>query len=476
MKKRVLFLLVISLLISLIAGCDCNKKKPPVDTKTIDTAKTFEAGKTIAGSKNLQKLLYEEIKKEVTNVSVDLNAVSFLTPARGIAVGENGTVLLTRNGGFTWRTVSSHTVRTLYGADIVDSVLAVAVGEGGTIIRSKDAGITWDSVASENSLHNNTLRCVAFSSSTEGFAVGDGIIFNTKDGGITWKLVYSDASQEYYGISFDSDNIPVIAGVRGVILNSKDLGNTWDSSNVTTRNFRSIHFAETNIPFKHSKKGFAVGDGGIIYKTVNNGQSWTTEVNSDTASLKGVFLTSEKWGHAVGNGGTILRYNGTSWKKLPVVTAARLNGVDPTWNPVTTCVGEDGLVMAVYPPEVIGGSTAEMTGESECLWNFVVDARNLTVEYGDARVTYQVFEVCSSIEQSDANGLPMTGWAQMERYFSKSVTLTDGGHYSSQDNNLSPLRLVVNPSGGPTTGIVSMFYYSTAGNPYIFSSYQVSCP
>jgi photosystem II stability/assembly factor-like uncharacterized protein len=465
MKKRAFSILLIFLM-TLLAGCDtCNRPTPPDNTKPPPGKKTV-------------KQKYEPIKKLQSNVSADLNAVSFLTPARGIAVGENGTVLITRNGGFNWSTVSSATVRTLYGAVIVDSVLAVAVGDSCTIIRSKDAGLTWDSVASYNVNYKNTLRSVAFYDNLNGYAVGDGIIFRTTNGGVTWSLVFNNPYQDLYGITYNSKNIPYITGTQGLILTGTDIADIWDSTNITTNNLSSIHFAQTGVPFAHSKKGFAVGDGGVIYETTDDGQNWAPAANSDTASLKSVFLTSPNWGHAVGNGGTILRYNGTGWQKLPVITAARLNGVDPTWNPITTCVGEDGLVMEVYPPQVNDvGSTLNMEGESECIWHYDLHTGNLRGLHDDSYIQYVVFEVCSSIEQSDMSGVvPTTGWAQMERYFSKSLTLNADGHYSSGEGNLSPLTLLMDPSGNPTTGIVSCFYLDSDGNPYIFDSYQVICP
>jgi hypothetical protein len=52
----------------------------------------------------------------------NLNAVMFMTPFYGIAVGDSGTVIITKNGGNTWLTpIISATPKNLYGVAVNDA-------------------------------------------------------------------------------------------------------------------------------------------------------------------------------------------------------------------------------------------------------------------------------------------------------------------------------------------------------------------
>jgi len=106
-----------------------------------------------------------------------LNGVSFAGPERGIAVGDNGTILRTLDGGYTWTVQPSGTTWNLYGVSSVNGVNAVAVGNVGTILTTSDGGTTWG--AATLALTNN-LYAVHFLDVDRGTIVGDkGVVLRT---------------------------------------------------------------------------------------------------------------------------------------------------------------------------------------------------------------------------------------------------------------------------------------------------------
>jgi photosystem II stability/assembly factor-like uncharacterized protein len=72
----------------------------------------------------------------------DLNAVAFINTEEGFAVGNNGTVLTTRNGGATWTKTTLGTQH-LNAITFMTPQIGTIVGNGGTIYHTIDGGKNW---------------------------------------------------------------------------------------------------------------------------------------------------------------------------------------------------------------------------------------------------------------------------------------------------------------------------------------------
>src|SRR2546423_1941902 len=70
-----------------------------------------------------------------------INAVRFASDKRhGWAVGSDGAILRTDNGGFAWEAQGSPVVTTLYGLHVKDKNAAVAVGARGAVVSTENGG------------------------------------------------------------------------------------------------------------------------------------------------------------------------------------------------------------------------------------------------------------------------------------------------------------------------------------------------
>jgi photosystem II stability/assembly factor-like uncharacterized protein len=69
-----------------------------------------------------------------------LLGVSFTDTNRGTAVGKDGTIVRTTDGGATWVTQTSGTTSFLLGVSFTDANTGTAVGQNGTILRTTDGG------------------------------------------------------------------------------------------------------------------------------------------------------------------------------------------------------------------------------------------------------------------------------------------------------------------------------------------------
>jgi hypothetical protein len=98
-----------------------------------------------------------------------LASVHFPTLINGWAVGANGLIKFTTDGGETWFPQPSGTTRNLNGVCFANADTGWAVGDGGTIIWTTNGGASWGNQISGTT---SDLHDVQFLSSKHGYAVG----------------------------------------------------------------------------------------------------------------------------------------------------------------------------------------------------------------------------------------------------------------------------------------------------------------
>ena len=125
-----------------------------------------------------------------------LKAVSFCDSLHGWAVGEYGYIYYTKDGGTTWKKQAGHFEITkaadeivggnyLFDVVAVDPQTAWAVGIDGYVTKTTDGGKTWQSVAT--GAPKTQLFCVASDRADTILFGGNGTFLFSKDKGKTWK-------------------------------------------------------------------------------------------------------------------------------------------------------------------------------------------------------------------------------------------------------------------------------------------------
>lgn len=141
-----------------------------------------------------------------------------------VAVGDNGTIITSRDG-YHWTNQSSSISTPLRAVAYAQGEFA-AVGDGGIILVSSDA-VNWQQIPQVTS---NTLRAVAGANPQPGFessqflAVGD---FGTAVAGnynTNWLLTASGTSNSLYGITWEQNSDYTVVGADGTVIQMDDTG------------------------------------------------------------------------------------------------------------------------------------------------------------------------------------------------------------------------------------------------------------
>ena len=117
------------------------------------------------------------------NAALNVNAVDFYSGAGGISVGNLGTINKTTNSGVVWSARTSGTSENLNGVFCFDANTYWAVGNNGTIVNSIDGGATFAAFASSTAL---TIGYNSTAASTTNISTG--AVANANLTLTTWSL------------------------------------------------------------------------------------------------------------------------------------------------------------------------------------------------------------------------------------------------------------------------------------------------
>ena len=119
---------------------------------------------------------------------------------KGWIVGTNGVIVLSEDGGITWRQVESGTTKSLEAVYFIDQNNGWVAGSNGTILRTIDGGYHW--FKQHSGVSANYLVSIHFTDASNGWIVGDGgTIIHTSNGGFSHEYGTLWADAEWLGLS-----------------------------------------------------------------------------------------------------------------------------------------------------------------------------------------------------------------------------------------------------------------------------------
>ncbi|CAN5629756.1 hypothetical protein BH10BAC5_BH10BAC5_00440 [soil metagenome] len=205
--------------------------------------------------------------------SQGLNSISSSDISHVVAVGDNGNMFRSTNGGTTWAkyTIAGYNLKSVatFGLNVW-----IAADNGTILSGTMDNSVVIPQLTGSA----NTLNSVYFVDNFNGYTCGNsGTVYKTTNGGTLWTPA--------------SGTIPAIVNLK-------------------------------SIAFRSNTEGVVVGSGGKFYKTINGGTTWTEVVTGTTQNLNKIVYGAD--GAAIaGDKGTLLLYPATTNTITPVNTKIR---------------------------------------------------------------------------------------------------------------------------------------------------------
>jgi photosystem II stability/assembly factor-like uncharacterized protein len=252
-------------------------------------------------------------------VSVTLTAVRFPTPRDGWAVGHAGVVIHSRDGGETWQ-------RQLTG-DAAARLAYEAAAQRRTRGADGDARVAQAVAEAQRLVQDGAdkpLLDLHFFDARNGIVVGAyNLIYRTRDAGATWQpLLDRTGNREglhLYAISALGDRL-YIAGEQGLLLRSRDRGETFERVTVP---YRGSLFAV--LADEHGEV-IVAGLRGHAYESRDEGATWRA---IDVPVATAIACVARLAGHALlfaGEGGLLVSNHADASPFALVAT--------PPWGPI----------------------------------------------------------------------------------------------------------------------------------------------
>lgn len=217
-----------------------------------------------------------------------------------VVLGNGGLAMKSTDKGTTWITMNTGVTKSLLDVYFFDENNWLVVGQAAQVLTTTDAGATWDNGGTSTNNYNE----IAFRGDF-GVIVGNkGTLRVTTDGGNKWRSRGSTSSLELTSVDIADDSTAVFVGVNGTIVHTADTGRTWKAV------YASVPISAlrlSGVRFLTAKRGVIVGYGGLILETTDGGRNWTPQQSNTQINIEGVAFADHKVGSTAGWNATIMR-------------------------------------------------------------------------------------------------------------------------------------------------------------------------
>ena len=220
----------------------------------------------------------------------DFTGASFVDSLNGWITGggwdiDGGIVGRTRDGGRRW----SFTTGVMpaggrsFGLGRVvfrDSLHGCVPASYGNVLLTDDGGASWRP-ARTSGVPSVGLFDLQFVDASNAWTVGPGAVARSDDGGETWRRVArSEADNGYltgFAVHFLDERRGWLASDVGRLMHTEDGGRNWVA--VPLPLDKDEHPTLRDVTFLDERRGWVVGDDGVIFHTADGGATWVRQAH-----------------------------------------------------------------------------------------------------------------------------------------------------------------------------------------------------
>lgn len=248
-----------------------------------------------------------------------------LAGRRTVAVGERGIILVRDGDKAAWQQAKVPVSVTLTDVAFADANNGWAVGHDGVILSTNDGGASWVSRFDGNRA-NTLMLADAKAAVAKAQAAGGNALTDAENAlGDIEAAAKFGPSRPLLGVWFRDAKSGYAVGAYGQAFRTTDGGAHWTSMGTGLANPEGLHYnAITGGP----GDALAIaGEGGYVYRSADGGSSWQRIATGYSGQLYGVIFTGRSM-VAYGFGGHVFRSGdgGATWRETPAVTKKSLVG------------------------------------------------------------------------------------------------------------------------------------------------------
>jgi len=247
-----------------------------------------------------------------------------LAGQRTVAVGERG-IILYRDGDGAWQQAKVPVSVTLTDVAFAGASDGWAVGHDGAILSSSDGGKQW-SRRFDGTQANALMLADAQAAVAKAQAAGGDALMDAENAlGDIEAAAKFGASRPLLSVWFRDAKTGYAVGAYGQAFRTADGGASWSSMGSSLVNPEGLHY--NAIAGGPGDMLAIAGEGGRVYRSMDGGASWQRMETGYSGQLYGVLFTGKSM-LAYGFGGHVFRSEdgGASWREMPAVTRKSLVG------------------------------------------------------------------------------------------------------------------------------------------------------
>ncbi|MEW6996977.1 WD40/YVTN/BNR-like repeat-containing protein [Colwelliaceae bacterium BS250] len=274
-----------------------------------------------------------------------------------IAVGERGHIVIQETANKEWLQANVPVRVTLTSSFFIDDLNGWAVGHDGVVLSTTDGGSKWQKlldgelvnkmmISYAEQLLENTLKAIDVASEAELEELNetlDNVQYFVDD---AYAFDEEGASRPFLDVWFDNKTDGFIVGAFGLILRTTDAGKTWSPWSKHLNNIDGFHLNAIN---KIGDSLYIAAEAGTLFRSDDNGQSWLSLSSPYEGSFFGIVGDQNNTLIAFGlRGNAYISYDkGLAWQKIVTGVESSLYGGYKISEQHFVLVGASGVVLHI---------------------------------------------------------------------------------------------------------------------------------
>ena len=276
---------------------------------------------------------------------------------RLVAVGAYGHVIYSDDNGQSWKQGKVPVTVTLTAVDFADAQYGWAVGHDGIILASQDGGLSWNKQF-DGYLANEALVAAAEKRTRELEQQQTEAIDPQLQEDLDYQLedalmalddarydVEQGSTKPFLDVLFLSRNDGFALGAYGMLFRTRDGGKSWHDIAADLPNPDKMHLSQLAVL---GDDWLIVGEMGLVIRSRDYGQSWERLELPYDGSLFGAVQSGQDW-LVFGLRGNVFASSdhGDSWRQLPTGSEQTLLSGSVARNGAVALVGNAGTLVTL---------------------------------------------------------------------------------------------------------------------------------